>query len=153
MGALTIRPLTVRDTRHLAKLLKRLVKDAKQHWIETLIVPAAESVQSGTGSADSEEAETKYIRLFTGIMESLIETYEGDVTEWFASLCGVSVEDYLNLPFATDLQIIEQVKDSEAFKDFFSKACAMFKSNERFGGILSRLATLSGFTTDSPSDS
>lgn len=126
-----IRKLKVRDSRAFLKILKKLIVDTKAKWIETLIQSSGES-----GSKESVDGEEKYVKLFSDIITLAIDNFESDVTELFADLCGLSVEEYLDLDgFDTDIEVIEEIKKDESFKSFFLKAWVAVKSQNWFANI------------------
>jgi hypothetical protein len=150
MSEIQIRKLTVADCRKLVAMLRSLAAKAQGAWIKTLIkpVPATAQVEPEDEELDAEGVE-RMARLFLGLLDMLLEEFEGDVTEWFASLCGVSVEEYLRLPIDTDLIVIEQIKSAEEFPAFFERACAVLKLQGRFGGLAKSVKNLFASTTDS----
>jgi len=130
-----IRKLKVKDSRALLKILKKLIVEAKAKWIETLIQSSKE-----TDAAESVDGEEKYIKLFGDIITIAIDNFEGEVTEFFASLCSLSVEEYLDLDgFDTDIEVIEEIKKDESFKSFFSKAWDAVKSQGWYANIMNTM--------------
>lgn len=133
-GDLTIRKLTVADNRRLEKMIRNLIKTDEGQWLQH-IVSAAKS--EGKGATDEPEEVLKYYRLFGDIIDMLFNFYHTDIEKWFASLIGVEVDAYQDLPFDTDMVIVEQLKEAPEFKSFFSKACAVFKASGWLKNIIS----------------
>jgi hypothetical protein len=144
---LKIRPLKVADLRTLTAIIKRLVAESKQTFLSSIIVP-------GAGSGDSDDdGNAGYVSLFTDILVKASDVYAEDVTAWFASLLGVTAEEYMALPFDTDLLVVQQITEDSQFSGFFTKACAMFKLKEKYGHLWSRLKEMSGIGGESPAES
>lgn len=117
-----IRKLTVSDNRILIRLIKKLISETKETWIENII-----HVSDGKKSVkDDEETGKQYLKVFSSIIISLIEKFESDITDWFASLISVTPDEYKNLDFDTDIKIVDQIKNAKEFNDFFQNACAVF---------------------------
>jgi hypothetical protein len=132
---LTIRTLTVDDNRRLTRMLGKLIKTADGEWLQHLV--AASSPAVGQPMDDEAAESVKYARLFGEIATWLLEVHETDIEQLFASLLNKSVEEYRQLPFDTDVVIVEQIKEAPEFKSFFSKACAVFKLKSKFADIIS----------------
>jgi hypothetical protein len=142
-----MRPLTVADLRTLTAIIKRLVTEGKQTFFASIIVPGA-----GDGKAEDEN-NSGYVSLFADILVKASDIYAAEVTAWFASLLGVTAEEYMALPFDTDLQVIQQITEDPQFSGFFTKACAMFKLKEKYGHLWSRLKEMSGMSGELPAAS
>lgn len=130
---INIRTLTVADSRVLVGLLSKLLKSGYS-WVGNIVTIAKSSGNEGEERLDSIE---KYYQIFESIIGELTSNYVNDLTEWFASLVGVSVDDYQKLPIESDLIVIEQLKSSGEFKSFFLKACAVFSLKEKFQNLIS----------------
>jgi len=73
------------------------------------------------------------IQLGILVLTELYDNVIGDLQAWFASLIDKSLEDYMNLPPETTLEIIEQLVDSEETKGFFSHALQLYKKMSLLG--------------------
>jgi hypothetical protein len=143
---LKIRKLTVSDNRLLVKLIKKMISDSKDTWIENIVTTSDSSVSA----ADDETIGRQYVKIFSIILNSLIEKFESDITEWFASLLSISVEEYKNLDFDTDINVVSQIKDAKEFNDFFRNACVVFNVKNLSEKITKILKGKFGSLIDSP---
>jgi hypothetical protein len=134
-----IRALEVDDLHRFISLLDKLIKSGDT-WIGKIVSLVVEATKADEAKNDAENVE-KYYALFSEIASKLITTYAEDVSGWFASLAGVSIEEYKHLPFDTDMVIIEQFKEADEFKSFFSKACAVFNLKKKLGDLMSKAKT------------
>jgi len=50
-----------------------------------------------------------------------LQVIEGDVSDWFCKLIGVTREEYDELDVDIEMQIIEQIIDQKGFINFFSR--------------------------------
>lgn len=123
-----IRQLTLEDNRVLVNLIKRLTVETSEEWITKI-------VKSPDGESKGADGENNYGVIFSLIVEKLISAFSEDLTKLFASLLNISVEDYLKLPFDTDMVIIEQIKKAPEFNGFFQKACVAFNLQRIIGNI------------------
>jgi hypothetical protein len=146
-----IRKLTNKDFRVLKKFLSELTQKAEYDWLKSAIRESSpnspEQSEGGTGTEEVKNGEVM-VRLFAAAIRGICQYFDDEVTGWFADLCGQTVEDYLELPFGTDLCVIEAIKESEEFKDFFSKACALFNLQSLFGKVWQKLKTTYDSMTD-----
>lgn len=124
-----IRGLTVNDCRMLQSLMEKFIADSNDKWLSKLT--NGDESEAESGSTDSGGGEM--IALFVEIFQDVISKYHSEVTEWFSSLIGVTVEAYGELPFDTDMVIIEQISGAEEFTNFFRKALVVFKLKKIFG--------------------
>lgn len=140
---ITIRKLEVDDLHKFIALLDKLIKSGDS-WIGKIISLSVEATKEKEGRVENVE---KYYVLFSEIAGKLITVYSEDISVWFASLAGVTVEDYKHLPFDTDMVIIEQFKEADEFKSFFSKAFAVFNLKKKLGDLISKAKTDFGSMT------
>ena len=76
-----------------------------------------------SSKAESTEENTGMIiaQIVTDALKKAIDILDTDVRDWFADLIGVSVEDFGNLPFTIELDIIEQIRALPEAEDFFMR--------------------------------
>lgn len=134
---LKIRELTVEDNRLLISLIRKLINEMKESWISTAV-----QVKDTNGKkskdievSDIEKEEEKGAQIFHVIIEKVLESYTTDLTEWFSSLLGISTDEYLKLPFDTDLKIIDLIILDPNFKFFFQRLSDQFKLQKIFNNI------------------
>lgn len=142
---LKIRELTVEDNRLLIKLLRKLIDDAKQSWISNVIKVQDKSIKKSknenngkndNNNAESEKNEQAAIEVFYMIINKILDCYTEDITKWFASLLNISVDEYLKLPFDTDLKMIGFIQEDKNFKFFFPKLLQQFKLQKIYRSII-----------------
>lgn len=138
-----IRKLEVSDLYKFIAILDKLIKSGDK-WIGKIISLSSDATKGKENGVENVE---RYYSLFSEITCLMIATYSNDLSEWFASLAGVSVEEYKRLPFDTDMVIIEQFKEADEFKSFFSKAFAVFNLKKKFGDLISKARTDFGSLT------
>jgi hypothetical protein len=143
-GELKIRSLQVEDCRTLARLIAGLVDDTKNKWIENIVRPQLVESEDEAKETLEKESIEKFVSLFASVLKLIVERFENEVTEWFASLLGVSAEEYLKLPFDTDLVVIEQIISSDRFPDFFSRACALYRGQEMLRNAVKKIKAMFG---------
>jgi hypothetical protein len=62
------------------------------------------------------------------MLTAIVELLDDKAAAWFADLIGVSVEDFNNMPFGVDAEIIGQIIASEEFESFFSHLSGISKA-------------------------
>lgn len=135
---LKIRNLKLKDNRLLVGLLKRLITEYKEDWLENAIQDT-DIGDSNSPELNVEEDSKKTNGAFLVVINKLIDVFSDDITKWFASLLDMTVEEYEELDFDTDLLIIEQLKEQPKFRFFFRRAFTMFNLQniyERWSKIL-----------------
>lgn len=126
MSEIKIRALTVADRDWLSDLIKKLVAQLGTNEILRYMVSDNDAEPSDKPEdQQAQESNKKYALLVVEIIKMMIDVIGDDVRKWFASLIGVSVEDFKNLPIDTELIIIEQLIALEESNRFFSRALAL----------------------------
>jgi hypothetical protein len=124
MGAIKevkLRPLTRADRKLLTAMVKRLAEKVGSKGIldvfnADVVEEAKESTQE-TGALNP-----ALIGLGVKLLSSLIEHFEIEMDQWFASLLDCSIEELDTYQIGVDLEIINQLVESEEAEDFFSNA-------------------------------
>jgi predicted DNA-binding ribbon-helix-helix protein len=118
-----IRELTRKDTITVANLIKKMVEKAgKTHLLNLIAAPDKGKADKGKNNDDL------LISVGLDIVMSLFDFVLEDVSAWFADLAGLSLEEYNEkAPFDADLQIIEQLREAQGVKDFFTRALRVYK--------------------------
>ena len=116
-----IRPLTTGDMFTVIGMLKK-VGDSTGGKLTGLFSSAAGDAPKGAPNA-----EELAVRLGFMVLGELYSNLVDDLKTWFASLCGVGLEEYLAMPPETTLEIIDQLTESEDTKRFFSHAWQLYK--------------------------
>jgi CRISPR/Cas system-associated exonuclease Cas4 (RecB family) len=118
-----IRELKIKDGRALVKIMRKLISDIKQVWLSGIV---SDSPKKEDQKPDDDNLEKLGI-VFVDVIEKGLQYIDEDITEWFASLCNMTVEEYLeNAPINAEFEIIKQIKGDEKFKDFLSGLSAVF---------------------------
>lgn len=87
------------------------------------MTPQIATDDSEEGAPDGESGGTaEILETAFSLLEQMLEVIESDVTDWFQTLVGVaSREDYDNLGFDIETEIIEQILEQKGFTAFFSR--------------------------------
>jgi hypothetical protein len=127
MGAIKIRDLTVADRDLISDLIKKLVVEIGSNEILRMMVSDSAAEEKKPDGADGQTgvSDKKYALLVIEIIKKMIEVMGGDVRQWFASLIGVTPEEFKALPFDTEVTIIEQLVAVEESNRFFSRVLAL----------------------------
>lgn len=120
--SIEIRALKRKDRKTLGKLIIKFVKktDSDKQTLINLIPPSEDSTES---DLDNDESRTAKIVSFAfSLIEGFIQFIEDDVTAWFMDLANVkTIEEYDNLGFDVEAQILDKLIDDPGFISFFSK--------------------------------
>ncbi|MBT8489466.1 MAG: hypothetical protein KJN62_00295 [Deltaproteobacteria bacterium] len=143
-----IRALTAGDTRVLARIVKKLISDCGEKWIAKLIPAPDPDEDRQEVKKDEAEVGAEIFQVFSTIITSIMDNYEPEITEWFASLCEISVEDYLRSPPNIDSHVVMLISEDEGFRDFLSTAWAAARRSRLLSGIIASLKTLFVFTPE-----
>lgn len=119
-GDLKIRELKRKDRRVLGDLIRKLTDKIGSN--ELLKVMVSDSLRAGKAGEKETGRENDFSRLGIEMVKLMLEVIEDDVSRWFADLLGVSPQEYDELPFDTELRVLEQLCDAEEINRFFSSA-------------------------------
>lgn len=116
-----IRKLTVKDRKKLSSLILKLVSKFDRKELIQLI--------SSESSKDVEEKDdSKFVTFAIGVMKNIVDSFDTEVTEWFADLCGLSIDAFEKLPFDTEMKIIKLIAEAEETAGFFGQDSAIAKA-------------------------
>ena len=126
MGSeLKIRALTVADRDVVSGLIEKLVAELGSPELLRLMVTDPEAKEA---PAEGEDTDNKRYALFViEIIKMAMKYLSSDVRAWFASLINVAPEEFKNLPFDTEVLILEQLVEVEKVNRFFSRLLALFR--------------------------
>ena len=111
----TIRKLTRKDRCVLTDLLTTFVQKTDQESLLSMVPSEKnEGVESSNGNADM-------VRSTLELLTDMVKYISVEITPWFADLISVSVEEFDNLPFDIEVEIIDQLVTSKGFVAFFLK--------------------------------
>jgi hypothetical protein len=126
-----IRKLTRGDRKKLTSMIKALAVKIGSSQLLNIISPEAKG-EGETGKGNAIE------NIGIEVFKTMLEHLESDLCEWFADLVGVTVEEFDDLPFNAELDIISQVADAEEFADFFTQASQLRNRVESFAGLFKK---------------
>jgi hypothetical protein len=137
---LKIREMKVSDSRVLIKIIKKLIKECKETWIENIVtVDNNKQNKSESKDGDNTTSNAQAAEVFYSIIDKALETYTDDITEWFASLLNITKEEYYDLPFDTDYKVMVLISKNDVFRFFFQMLSERFKLKKVFENITSNL--------------
>ena len=120
-----IRPLTNRDFFTVVDMLTKISGEAGR--VMSGLITSKKTVKAGS-KEDAKQLEEIGQQIALAVLETCYKHVRDDLIKWFASLVGKSVSEYLDkMPPETTIQIIEQLKEAQETKDFFTRAWQLFK--------------------------
>lgn len=120
-----IRALTNRDFFTVVDMLSK-ISGAAGREVSGLIT-SKKTVKAGSKEAEKQMEELGQ-QVALAVLETCYKHVRDDLIKWFASLAGKTVNEYLDqMPPETTIQIIEQLKEAQETKDFFTRAWQLFK--------------------------
>lgn len=125
-----IRQITIADNDKLADILVSLAEHVDFEAIKKLREPDPERDDV------SQTDDSTMIDYFKELIAGALRVQRVELRTWFSDLLNVSVDEYMTLPFDTDVDVIQQLVDQKGFVSFFVKACAVFRIN----GVLSKVS-------------
>ena len=123
-----IRPLTVRDRKKLSYLIQKLSDVAGDRSFSNMI---SSQIQKSK-NPDTETSQEDYVQIGLKILKNLLEVFEEETHELFADLIGVDKDKFLDLPIDTEVEIIEQIVNSQEASSFFTKALHLFSRTKKY---------------------
>lgn len=84
-------------------------------------------------AATEKQQEEMGIQIAMIIFETCYKHVQQDLINWFASLCGKTTDEFLDLPPETTIQIMEQLTEAQEATSFFTRALGLFKSMNKSG--------------------
>ena len=130
-----IRSLTRADRKTLTKIFATLIEKLGRSDLMNIISSTAAADPTDAGAA--EEASASLIKLAADLIGQSIEILEGQVEAWFADLLGITVEEFNNLPFDIEIDVIEQIKEAPEAGAFFTRCWDHAKKTAWFQRALS----------------
>lgn len=124
----TIRELVYKDRRKLSEMIKKLSIKLNDNSLLTQL--SSEPKKHSNQIENDSESDTQLMKIGLNLFNQLIQFLEDDVTEWFADLLGITIEEYINnAPFDIEILIIQQLMDDKGkFKSFLAGASKLYKS-------------------------
>ena len=132
--SIEIRKLQQRDRVVVTKIFQTVIKSLGREDLFN-IISSAETVGDDSGVSE-EEAGAQIIKLALEIMIESIDIIDEDVGKFFASLIGVSFEEFGEQDFAVELDIIDQLIAAPEAVDFFTRCFKRAKKTEWLDNLL-----------------
>jgi hypothetical protein len=118
-----IRPLKRKDRKTVAAMIRKLAdKIGKNGLLNIIVSDPAAAAKENTAT----EKGDVFTRIGIEIVKQMLDVLEDDVAKWFADLIGKTPEQFDDLPFDVEVQIIEQLANSEEIGSFFTGALRVF---------------------------
>lgn len=126
MDSIKIRPLKIADAKRVIDLILKAAKKSGSRITEVL---------SGEKSSDTPKGDIEAARIALGfsVLQELYESVTDDLLAWFADLCGVSVDQYMELPINTTLDVMEYLIEGEENERFFTRVFQLVNKMKAFG--------------------
>ena len=121
-----IRSLTRGDRVAVSKMIAKVVERAGDCKLLDLISSTQESTSAK--DADKKELAAARSRLGLEIVKLLMTVLNDDCTDWFASLLNVTVEEFNQMPFDIEVEIVKQLQEADEVAGFFSGASQQFRT-------------------------
>lgn len=131
--SLKIRSLTRKDRTVFTGMLLKFVKEIGN---DNLLKIMSASMGAATDKGAAAESKTDYAVIGIEILQKMIVAIESDVSVWFASLAGKTIDEYDELPLTTEIEIMEQLVDAPEIKDFFAAALRLSSKIQGFQNIM-----------------
>jgi hypothetical protein len=129
MSDIKIRLLKVKDRIVLAEMVKKLADKLGDNNLLNFIAPNESTTKSDkvdkTGNAG-------FAIIGLRVLKMLLETLSEDMRKWFASLIDKTPEEFDELPFDTEIKILEQLTYSREANDFFTGALRLYKKMQGY---------------------
>jgi len=132
-----IRELTRADSKVMRKILLKMIFDLNMKELAQVISSAA----SAETDEDTEAAGMNLAAFAVNALATALPKIEDDAEAWFASLYGVTVEEYNGYGFSADIETLEQIGARPEAGDFFTRLLAFAKKTV---ALRAKLEGLSG---------
>lgn len=118
-----IRPLKTADIFLVIGMLKKISNTKLSNLF----------ISDTTATKKEKPDPSQSVRLGMMILSELYDNVIGDLQAWFASLINKTVEEYMDMPAETTLDIIDFLVDDKDAKSFFSHALQLYKKIGKSG--------------------
>jgi hypothetical protein len=124
-----IRPLKQKDRKTVAVMIRKLADKVGTNGLMNIIV--ADTDAKKTDAKTPQKSDT-FTRIGVEIVKQLLDVLEEDVVAWFADLIGKTPEEFAEMPFDIEMNIIEQLTNSEDANSFFTRALRVFNKMKKY---------------------
>jgi hypothetical protein len=153
-----IRRLTVADRKRLSTLIDKLAETVGDNSLLNMISSTVtnnsqsspENGEKNGENTSEEEKEENFIQIGVKILQALVQKLEEETHEWFSELIGVSQEEFLSLPFDTELKIIDQMVNAQESSSFFTIASGLYKKMQSLQDKFFEARKKSNLKADTP---
>ena len=128
--AVQIRKLTRKDRKKLSGMIQSLAEGKGMQDLLAMI----QRPTDGESAGEDTESTGRMVYIGAEILKMLLDKIEGEFCEWLADLIGVSMEEFDEMAFDVELEIIEQVIETKVFDSFFSRASRLSSTIKRLRG-------------------
>lgn len=128
-----IRKLKRKDRVVLASMIKKLAEKIGSNKLLNMIVADVSATET---KESDEKSESQFIQVGVELLRTMIDTLEEEAAAWFADLCSVTPEAFDDLPFDIEIQIINQIAESEEAANFFTGASHLYSKIKGYAGPL-----------------
>lgn len=144
----TLRPLTKGDQEKLARIFKSVMDSLDDHSLAEIMQYSNDESES-TGDLSEEERTSRLIKVFMLFVEKALANLYTETSEFLASLIGKTLDEYRQMPFDIDIQVLEALKKEPGINNFFTGASRLFSGAALSERILKNLKTRFASITDS----
>lgn len=147
------RKLGVGDLMPMVRIIGKIgISDFKKCFtgdtLKNLIQKGAEKQESSTDEKEQENAEDLVEQVGFDVVLSAVDVLllnipkcEKELYSFLASMCGVSVEEFLAFPPSAFVDILQEIFTAEEAKDFFSHVSRLLNLEKSTSGISSTEGT------------
>lgn len=124
-----IRPLKRKDRKTVAAMIRKLADKIGVNGLTNIIV-----ADSGVAPGENQGPQKSdiFTKIGVEIIKQLLDVLEEDVSAWFADLIGKTPDEFDEMPFDIEMNIIEQLANSEEANSFFTRALRVFNKMKKF---------------------
>lgn len=142
-GQMKIRRLKVKDLNRIKTLIEKNIDNLSEQNLRNLISSKI-AEEKDPETEDGLEAVSTVVTIGTRILTKLLTDFYDEVSELFADLLEVNLEDYEEMDIDTPLKVIELIKEAPEVQAFFTISSAGSKMTELFGNIFESVKTRYG---------
>jgi tellurite resistance protein len=121
---ITIRRLKVRDLETITKIFDNYIKEFSDEAMTKIITSEKTAAEEGT---TEEEIGKTLISLGSLFLSKIVSVFNVEITELFADLLDVSIEEYKELDMDTPIRVIEKIKEAPEVAGFFMMSSLLSK--------------------------
>lgn len=124
----TIRKLKYKDRKRLSDMIEKMV--IKMNDDSLLKMLTSSNMDKEGKESEKNENEARAIKFGIAIFNSLINLLNEDMSHWFADLCSVEYDFFLEeAPFDIEITILDQLtNDGGQFRSFLAGASKLYST-------------------------